>query len=435
MRFLDLIAKKRDGGVHTEEELRQVAQAASDGAVPDYQLSAWLMAVCCRGMTPQETAVLTREMARSGEPLDLSSLKAPKVDKHSTGGVGDGVSIALAPAAAACGAVVPMMSGRGLGHTGGTLDKLEAIPGFRVRLGAAEIKSELSRLGVALFGQTERLAPADRKLYALRDATATVQSRPLIVGSILSKKLAEDLDALVLDVKAGSGAIFKDVESAEDLAKALVSTAKRAGLSCAAVLTSMDQPLGRCVGNALEIKQALEVLHGDFRASDYAECLLALGGWMLKLCGLASSESEGARKIEAALKDGRAARRFQDLVRAQGGDVSVVEDPGRLAKAALSRAFKAPKDGFVCRLDARVVGEAAVRLGAGRATMEDKLDYGAGFTLEKKVGERVRRGETIATAYAADEARLSDGLSHLASGVDISPRRPRAVPVVLKVLK
>ena len=435
MLFLDLIAKKRDGGRHTPEELAFVARGAATGLVPDYQLSAWLMAVTCRGMDENETVALTRAMARSGETLGLGKIGRPKADKHSTGGVGDGVSLALAPLAAACGLAVPMMSGRGLGHTGGTLDKLESIPGFKVRLPLPRIRAQMRRLGVCLFGQSETLAPADRTLYALRDATATVPAQPLIVGSILSKKAAEELDALVLDVKVGSGAIFRDAASARGLARALVKTSKGLGIPTVAVLTAMEQPLGRYVGNALEVRQALEILNGIETAPDYLECTVVLGGWMLKLAGLAKSAERGAEAMRARIKDRSGLKLFRDIVKAQGGDVRVVDDPDRLAHAKLSRKIAAPKDGFITRLDARKIGHAGVLIAAGRAYKEQTLDYGAGLVLEKKVGDRVRRGETLAVLHAADAVRLSAGAKEYLSALEIGPKAPRRAPVVIEVLK
>ena len=435
MLFLDLIAKKRDGGRHTPEELEFVARAAAQGLAPDYQLAAWLMAVLQRGMDERETVSLTRAMARSGETLGLGDLGRPKADKHSTGGVGDGVSLALAPLVAACGVAVPMMSGRGLGHTGGTLDKLEAIPGFKVRLELPEIRALVARHGFALFGQTETLAPADRTLYALRDATGTVPARPLIVGSILSKKAAEELDALVLDVKVGSGAIFRDARSARELARALVKTAKGLGIPTVGVLTAMEQPLGRFVGNALEVRQAVEILRGATNAPDYRECVLALGGWMLKLAGRAKTAAEGAKAVEARIADGSGLRLFKELVAAQGGDASVLEDLEKLPKAKMFKTVRAPKSGVVARLDAREIGHAAVLLGAGRAYKEQTLDYGAGLELLKKVGDRVEKGEAVAVLHAADPARLNDGEARYLSALQIAPRAAKPKSVVLEVVR
>ena len=433
--MLDLIADKRRGLAHAPKQIQYLVQAAAAAAVPDYQLSAWLMAVCCRGMTEAETVELTRAMAASGRSLKLGGLRAPKVDKHSTGGVGDGVSLALAPLVAAAGLAVPMMSGRGLGHTGGTLDKLESIAGFRVRLDLPEIRRQLAGIGVCLFGQSDALAPADRRLYQLRDATATVESMPLVVSSILSKKLAEDLDALVLDVKLGSGAIFQQPRQAEALGRALVKTARGLGLKAVALMTAMDQPLGRYVGNALEIRQAVEVLQGDCTAGDYVEVLLALGGWMVHLGGKARSPEAGARVLEALIRDGSAAERFKRLIEAQGGDPRIVEDPGRLPRASFSRMASSPRDGFITKLDARLVGETAVRLGAGRETMDQKLDYAAGLILDKKIGARVKKGECVARLYACDAARLESGASYFRTAFEVSARQPKPQPVVIKTLR
>ncbi|OGR49387.1 MAG: thymidine phosphorylase [Elusimicrobia bacterium GWC2_65_9] len=435
MIFLDLIAKKRDGGRHTPEELAFVARGAARGLVPDYQLAAWLMAVVCRGMDERETVEFTRAMACSGRSLGLDGVARPKADKHSTGGVGDGVSLALAPLAAACGLAVPMMSGRGLGHTGGTLDKLESIKGFKVRLGLATIRRLVRTLGVCMFGQTGTLAPADRTLYALRDATATVPARPLIVGSILSKKVAEELDALVLDVKVGSGAIFRDAQSGRKLARALVKTSKGLGMPTVAVLTAMEQPLGRYVGNALEIRQALMILNGDETSADYLECLLTIGGWMLKLSGMAKTAGQGAAMMHERIKDRSGLRLFREMVKAQGGTTSVVDDPSLLPKAKRSRRILSTMDGYITRLDARRIGHAAVLLGAGRAYQEQELDYGAGLELIRKVGDHVKKGERIAVIHAADEAKLTLGEKKYREALKVGPNRPRQSPVVLEILK
>lgn len=434
-RMLDIIAKKREGARHSPEELRFIARGAAAGEIPDYQLSAWLMAVCCRGMSEEETVALTREMAASGEALELKALPAAKVDKHSTGGVGDGISLALAPLVASAGLVVPMMSGRGLGHTGGTLDKLESISGMRARLELPEIRRQLAAIGVCMFGQSESLAPADRRLYHLRDATSTVESLPLAVSSILSKKLAEGLDALVLDVKLGSGAIFQDPQEAERLGRVLIKTAGVLGIRSVALLTSMDQPLGRYVGNALEVRQAVEVLQGDCTAGDYVECLLALGGWMVHLGGKARSPEEGAQLLEGLIRDGRAAEKMKRMIEWQGGDPRVVDDPGLLPKAPASKMVAAPAAGFIARLDARMVGETAVILGAGRSFMEQKIDPSAGIYLDKKAGDRVGEGECVARLYGGDSRVLERAAAHLQSALSVERRRPGLKPVVRKVFR
>lgn len=436
MRMLDLIAKKRDGFEHAPEELAFIVRSAARSEVPDYQLSAWLMAAWLKGMTRQETVALTRAMARSGKTLKLSSLRAPKVDKHSTGGVGDGISIPLAPLLAAAGLAVPMMSGRGLGHTGGTLDKLESIPGFKVRIPIPAVERQVKRIGVCMFGQSGDLAPADGKLYSLRDATATVESRPLIVASILSKKLAEDLNGLIMDVKCGSGAFFKDPAQAEGLASDLVRTACEAGLNCVAVMTDMEQPLGFAVGNALEIRQAVSILQGDFSASDYAEVLFTLGGWMLVLGRMETDWRKGAEKLKALIRTGKPLARFKDMVKAQGGDARVADDPERfLPRPKLRQELKAKSDGHLVRLDAKLFGRAAVALGAGRDRQEDAIDFGAGFILRRKLGDSVRRGQVLAEVYASDARRLREGLKMAEEAVGIGRAGPKPRKTILKVIR
>ncbi len=435
MRLIDLIEKKARGGVHTIDELRFIAGAAATSAAPDYQLSSWLMAVRLRGMSVRETADLTRAMAESGDRLDFSSLPAPKIDKHSTGGVGDGVSLLLAPLAGAAGLAVPMMSGRGLGHTGGTLDKLESIPGLRVKLSAAEIKSQMARLGVCLFGQTETLAPADRKLYALRDASATVASLPLIVSSILSKKLAEGLDALVLDVKAGSGAIFENSRQGLELAASLIRIAKRLRLKCAALVTAMDEPLGLAIGNSIEMRQTIEILNGREEPKDFIDCALALGGWMSYLAGKARNPAEGRTLMAERLKSGAALDILKKTVEAQGGDASVLSSPGLLPLAPLSHEIVSPRSGFIARLDARGLGLAGVALGAGRSRQEDPVDHGAGIRLFLKVGAPVKKGQPIARLHASTPGKLEEGARLAEQAVAVQTARPRPRPLILKTLR
>lgn len=436
MRMLDLIARKRDGLEHAPAELEFIARAAAEGSVPDYQLSAWLMAARLNGLSRAETVAFTRAMARSGRTVRLSSVRAPKVDKHSTGGVGDGISIPLAPLLAVAGAAVPMMSGRGLGHTGGTLDKLESIRGFKVRIPIPAVERQVKDLNVCMFGQSGDLAPADGKLYALRDATATVESRPLIVASILSKKLAEDLDGLILDVKCGSGAFFKDPAQAEGLARDLVRTACGSGLRCVAVMTDMEQPLGLQVGNALEIRQAVDILRGDFTAADYAEVLFTLGGWMLVLGRLEKDWRRGAERLRKLVLTGAPMKRFKEMVKAQGGDPRVADDPERLLPTSRLRAeLKAPAEGFLTRLDAKLFGRAAVALGAGRDRQEDKIDFGAGFTLRRKLGDRVRKGETVASVFASDAKRLQAGLRMAQGALEVGRKAPKPRKTILKVIQ
>lgn len=436
MRMLDLILKTRSGLELSGPELDYIALGASSGNIPDYQLSAWLMAAFCRGLGERETAHLTRAMAWSGKRLNFKSLKMPKVDKHSTGGVGDGVSLALAPLAACGGIAVPMMSGRGLGHTGGTLDKLESVKGLRVRLSQEHILRQLKAIGVCMFGQTSELAPADKKLYSLRDATATVESLPLIVASILSKKYAEGVDALVLDVKYGSGAFIKDFTKSRELASALVGTAKRLGMRCAAVLTSMEQPLGRAVGNALEMEQSIRVLHGDASVKDFAEILGVLGGWMLYMGRRARTCEEGMEKLDRAVRSGEALKKMRDMIRWQGGDARAADNPDRyLPRARLLLEVKARKSGYITSLDAGMIGRAGVFLGAGRQKMEDAIDYGAGILLEKKLGDRVRPGDIVARLYSSEAGKLSDGEKEFVRALKISGQPAKKHPLIKEVIR
>ncbi len=436
MRMLDLLLKKRSGLEMTPEELKFIALGAADGSIPDYQLSSWLMAAFLNGLSPKETAGLTRAMALSGKKLDLSSINGKKVDKHSTGGVGDGVSIALAPVAAACGVVVPMMSGRGLGHTGGTLDKLEAMKGFNVRLAPEYVVKQLKTTGLSMFGQTERLAPSDKKLYALRDASCTVESLPLIVSSILSKKYAEDITGLVMDVKYGSGAFLKDFKSSRELAVALMGTAKLLGIRCVAVMTAMNEPLGAAIGNGIETAQSVKILAGDKGPADFTLVLETLAGWMIHLGGRARNAEEGEEKARAVIADGSALEKFRQMVKWQGGDPRVADDPDRhMPKSRLSAEIKARKGGFLAAMEARAVGFASVALGAGRAKAEDPVDFGAGFVLEKKPGDRVKPGDVIARAYASSSWKLAEGVKLFEGALAYGARAPRKEPLVREIIK
>ena len=401
----ELIARKRDGGQLSEHEISALISAYAHGQVPDYQMAAWAMAVFFRGMTPGETVALTLAMRDSGHVLDLSALPGPKVDKHSTGGVGDKVSLCLAPIAVACGLCVPMISGRGLGHTGGTLDKLEAVPGFRVDLDLERAKAQLGSLACALIGQTAELAPADKALYALRDVTATVESIPLITASILSKKLAEGIDALVLDVKVGRGAFMKDLESARALAHSLVEVGSLAGKRVSALLTAMDAPLGCAIGNALETAEAMEVLRGE-GPTDLVECTRLLVAEMLILGGLAQNEADAQVRIDAAIGSGEAASVMRKIVSAQGGDPSVVDAPDCLPKATTLQPIEAADEGYIADIDALVLGRLAVEMGAGRSRVDDAVDPAVGIVVHKKPGDRIERGEALATLHLnASEGR------------------------------
>jgi pyrimidine-nucleoside phosphorylase len=393
--IVEIIAHKRDGGRNTPAEIARLVQALMSGELADYQMTAWLMAVFFRGLDEDETTALTDAMLQSGRILDLSSIPGAKVDKHSTGGVGDKVSICLAPLVATCGVPVPMVSGRGLGHTGGTLDKLEAIPGFRTQMSASDFARVVRDVGCCMIGQTAELAPADKRIYALRDVSATVECVPLIVASILSKKLAEGIDGLVLDVKVGRGAFMKDVDSARVLARALVRVATRAGKKAVALLTDMEAPLGRAVGNATETREALDVLAGG-GPPDVVECTLRLGEEMLVLGGKATTASDARVLLERALATGAAARTAERMIEAQGGDPRVVADRSRLEVAPHEVVLDAPRDATVTQVDALAIGLAAVALGAGRTRADQSVDPAVGILVEKKPGDAVRRGEPLA---------------------------------------
>ncbi len=395
---VEIIAAKRDGLELTQDEIVRVVSGLGDRSVADYQMTAFLMATFFRGMSDAETVALTDAMLKSGKVLDLARIDGVKVDKHSTGGVGDKVSIALAPLVAACGVHVPMVSGRGLGHTGGTLDKLEAIPGFRTDLSTEDFIRIVSEIGTCMIGQTKDVAPADKKIYALRDVTATVECIPLIVASILSKKLAEGIDALVLDVKVGTGAFMKDAAHAKELATALVRVGTRAGKKVVARLTDMNVPLGVAVGNANETFEALELLHGR-GPSDLRDVTLALSAEMLVLAKRADTEKDALKSLQNAIDSGAAVRVMEKMIAAQHGDARVVADPSRLAIAKERIDIKAERAGFVTRADALTIGLAAVAMGAGRARAEDKVDPSVGISVLAKPGDRVERGEPLAALH------------------------------------
>lgn len=398
MRPVDIIIHKRKGGAHPFDEIEFMVNGYTRGEIPDYQVSAWLMACFLNGLDDEEAYFLTKAMLYSGKVLDLSSISKPKVDKHSTGGVGDKVSLVLAPAAASCGVAVPMTSGRALGFSGGTLDKLESIPGFNVHLTEMEFIAVLKEVGYVMSGQTEALAPADRKLYALRDVTGTVECIPLITSSILSKKLAEGADSVVMDVKFGSGAFMKTIDEARRLASSLVLTAKRLGKKVVAILSSMDQPLGRTIGNSLEVIESIECLKGG-GPEDVMELVTVLGGRMLLAAGIAGSSEEGESMILGTLQSGEAFKRFKRSVHRQGGDVESIEHPESLPHAALRKEVRAGHSGYIRAIDTESVGAASMYLGAGRLRKEDAIDPAAGIVVQKKLGDRVSAGETIATLH------------------------------------
>ncbi|MEY3773831.1 MAG: hypothetical protein RLZZ129_611 [Verrucomicrobiota bacterium] len=421
-----IIAKKRDGHALTREEIGAFVRGATDGSWADYQLSALLMAIFLRGMTPEETAHYTEAMMRSGTVADLSAVPGIKVDKHSTGGVGDKLSIPLAPMVVACGVPVPMISGRGLGHSGGTLDKLESIPGFRTDLSLDAYRAQVAKIGCALIGQTKDLAPSDKKLYALRDVTATVECIPLICGSILSKKLAEGIDALVLDVKFGRGAFMKTKADARQLAEALVRVGKAGGKKVRALLTAMEQPLGRTVGNALEVAESIACLRGEGPA-DVMEVTYALGAQMLILGGVAADVAEAEAKLQAVVADGQALEKFRQIIAAQGGDARVADEPERLPQARIRVPLAAPADGHVADVDAMGVALAALRLGAGRARAEDKIDPAVGVGGLVKTGKRVTAGAPLCVIHANDEGAATEAKAMLAKAITVG-ERPGSTP-------
>ena len=404
-------------------EIGYLIDAYTQGSVPDYQVAAWLMAVVLRGMTREETAALTHSMLHSGEVLDLSFLPAKKVDKHSTGGVGDKTSLVLAPVVAAGGLYVPMISGRGLGHTGGTLDKLESIPGFRVDLSVSEFHRVLKACGASMIGQTEKIAPADRKLYALRDVTGTVESPYLICASIMSKKLAEGTDALVLDVKTGSGAFMKKEEDAVFLAELMVETGERMGKQMVALITNMDQPLGRMVGNALEVQECIEVLH-DGGPADLRELCLELAAWMFYLGGVSKSVTQGKQLAMEIISSGKAFERFRHMVELQGGDISTIDDPTRLPGTEHRVDVRSPRAGYVTTIDCEKVGTACVILGGGRERKEDSVDPAVGIVVHKKIGDKVSDGEPLCTIHCHSDAQAARASKLLEESYEITVAPP-----------
>jgi pyrimidine-nucleoside phosphorylase len=425
MRVVDLIRRKRDAAELLPEEIRYLIDGYTRGDIPDYQMSAWLMAAYLRGLNGTETAALTEAMLYSGKVLEFSDVPGRKVDKHSTGGVGDKTSLIIAPIVAAAGVRVPMISGRGLGHTGGTLDKLESIPGFSVNLSLAEFRRALETVGCALIGQTAEIAPADKKMYALRDVTGTVESRSLICASIMSKKLAEGIDALVLDVKVGSGAFLKTEADATLLAELMVETGRRMGKQVVALLTDMDQPLGRMAGNAMEVQESIEVLSGAGPA-DLRELCLALAAWMLFLGERVKSVEEGKGVAAELIASGRAREKFREIVRQQGGDARVVDDPTLLKPAAHALDVAAAADGYVGATQCEQLGVAVVVLGGGREKKEDSVDPAVGLVFHKRIGDRIVRGEPLCTLHYNSDARLEEARRLVETAYIILPQPPAA---------
>jgi pyrimidine-nucleoside phosphorylase len=435
MRAVDLIRKKRDSGEHSREEINFLISGYTSGGIPDYQMAAWLMAVWIRGFSGAETAALTEAMLHSGEVMDFSGLAARKVDKHSTGGVGDKTSLILAPIVAAGGLIVPMISGRGLGHTGGTLDKLEAIPGFNTNLSLKDFRRVLGECGMALIGQTAEIAPADKKIYALRDATSTVENIGLICASIMSKKLAEGLDALVLDVKTGSGAFMKREEDSVRLAEEMVETGKRMGKKMAALITSMDQPLGRAAGHANEVAECIDVLKGG-GPSDVRELSVELSAWMFYLGEKSKSVDEGRALAEEIIASGKALEKFKECVRLQGGDQRVIDEPVLLSQASSHEVVASPASGFIAGTNCENFGVALAMLGGGRETKEDRIDLAVGLEFHKRIGDPVEKNEPLATIHYNSGTKLDDAKLLISESFVIQDEKVTGVkPLIWRILE
>ena len=427
---LDVIRKKRRGLELSKAEIEYLVSGYTRGEIPDYQVSAWLMAAVLRGLNKAETAYLTDAMLRSGEVLDLSTLSAKKVDKHSTGGVGDKTSLVIAPLVAAGGLVVPMISGRGLGHTGGTLDKLESIPGFNVNLSVADFRKVLDSCGCAMIGQTAEIAPADRKFYALRDVTGTVESPYLICASIMSKKLAEGIDALVLDVKTGSGAFMKNEQDAAYLAELMVETGERMGKKMVAVITDMNQPLGNCVGNALEVEEAIAVLRGK-GPKDLRQLCLELAGWMFQAGEIVASIDQGRTLAGRLIDSGKAFDKFREMVALQGGDVAAIDDPTILPKARYKVDVCSSRAGYVTAIECEQIGITSVILGGGRERKEDPVDPAVGLVVHKKIGDRVAAGEPLCTIHHNSEERALRAQQLVEASYELSGAPPETAPPLI----
>ena len=433
IRAIDVIRKKRDGHELSPAEIAALVAGYTRGEIPDYQISAWLMAALLRGLSRAETAALTDAMLHSGQILDLTEFSAPKIDKHSTGGVGDKTSLVLAPLAAAGGLIVPMISGRGLGHTGGTLDKLESIPGFNVNLPLARFREVLHACGCAMIGQTAEIAPADRKLYALRDVTGTVESPFLICASIMSKKLAEGVDGLVLDVKTGSGAFMKTDEDAAFLAELMVETGHRMGKKMVALITDMDQPLGRRVGNSLEVEEVLEILH-DRGPSDLRELCLELAAWMFHLAGYTSTVANGKSLAAQLIRSGRALDRFRVMISLQGGDAGVIDGPKRFPQAQHAADILSARTGYISAIQCEAVGTACVVLGGGREKKEDAVDPSVGIILHKKVGDRVSTGEPLCTIAYNSDSRAAQAKKLLEASYEVAGAPPAPRKLIHRII-
>lgn len=434
MRMYDLIMKKRNGHELSEKEIRYMITEYTADRIPDYQMSAMMMAIYFQGMSEEETLYLTMAMAESGEMLDLSGIQGVKVDKHSTGGVGDKTSLALTPMVAACGVKIAKMSGRGLGHTGGTIDKLESFPGFSTGISTEEFIDHVNTIGISIMGQTKDLAPADKKLYALRDVTATVDQLSLIASSIMSKKLAAGADAIVLDVKTGSGAFMKTREDALALAKEMVQLGKNAGRKTIAVVSNMDQPLGNTVGNALEVREAIDTLNGN-GPRDFTELVMTLGSYMLLAGEKADKEETARRMLRQVVEDGSALRKLAEFVKAQGGDESYVYEPEKLPCAKIRKELLAPVDGYIQKIVCDEVGICSLILGGGRETKESQIDLSVGIRLIQKVGKYVHKGDVLAEVFANDCQKLEEAMTRLQQAYHIGPDEAKEQNVILDVVK
>ncbi len=430
----DIIQKKRDGGELSAAEISAFIRGYMSGEIADYEVAAWLMAVYLNGMTVEETVTLTREMRDSGRHLKLSSIRSKKIDKHSTGGVGDKTSMIIAPIVAVCGVTVPMITGRALGHTGGTLDKLESIPGFDPRPSPEAVVRILKTAGAVIMGQTEDLAPVDRRMYALRDVTATVESIPLITASILSKKLAEGIDGIVLDVKTGSGSFMPSLAKARDLARSIIEVGRRLKTKVVAVITDMEQPLGRTIGNALEIRECIEFLNGD-AAADLETLSISLAAHMIRLGGAAKTQNQASKLAYEAVSKGQALQRFREIIRQQGGDERVTDNLSLLPRARHVQEFHSRSNGLVTRCDAKLLGLASNALGAGRNRMEDTIDPAVGLYLDKKIGDRVKRGDVLCQIHWNDKRRLRDALPLIEQAYEVKARLVDSRPLIHAVME
>ncbi len=433
MRMYDLILKKRQGNTLTKEEIQWMIREYTDGKIPDYQMSAMMMAVCFQGLDKEETYELTMAMAQSGEMLDLSGIEGVKVDKHSTGGVGDKTSLALTPIVASLGIPVAKMSGRGLGHTGGTIDKLESIPGFSTQLTDEQFEEQVNSIGVSIMGQTKDLAPADKLLYALRDVTATVDQISLIASSIMSKKLAAGADAILLDVKTGSGAFMKEESEAVKLAQEMVDIGKSAGRKMTAVITNMDEPLGMAVGNILEVKEAIDTLKGN-GPKDFTELVETLASHMLILGGIAEKFDEALSIVRGAVRDGKALDKFKQFVSAQGGDTRYIDHPELFEQAHIIEEIRSEQDGFVERINAQEIGICSLILGGGRETKDSQIDPAVGLVFSKKVADPVKKGDLLATIYGNDEEKVKQAVKHFKENFHIAKDQPEKPQMIKQVL-